>query len=141
METTKSPKHISVAVERLIPAQPDQLFDAWFDPKIPGNPWNIADKFILDRKIDGLFYWAMKDNAHYGRFILLERPVIIQKTWVSKTTHGEETIVTINFAKQGEKTLMSLVHSNLPDSESGREHEQGWNFFLSKFLETFDKKR
>ena len=141
MEMTKSPKHISVAVERLIRAQPDQLFDAWFDPKIPGNPWNIADKFILDRKIDGLFYWSMKDNAHYGRFILLERPVIIQKTWVSKTTHGEETIVTINFAKQGEKTLMSLVHSNLPDSESGREHEQGWNFFLSKFLETFDKKR
>ena len=50
-----APKKIEVKVEREIPASPEEVFDAWFNYKIPGNPWNIADKFILDSKVDGLF--------------------------------------------------------------------------------------
>jgi hypothetical protein len=28
---------------------------------------------------------------------------------------------------------MTLVHSGLPDTDGGRSHEKGWNFFLEGF--------
>ena len=42
--------------ERTIPAPLNEVCDAWLDPKILGNPWNAAEKFVLDPKVDGLFY-------------------------------------------------------------------------------------
>lgn len=32
---------------------------------------------------------------------------------------------------------MTLVHSDLPDNELGREHEKGWSYFLEGFSEQF----
>jgi len=136
---TTSPKRIEVKVERTIQASCEEVFDAWFNASIPGNPWNLADKFILQPKVDGLFYWSMKDNAHYGRFIVVDRPKRIQNTWISRSTHGEETTVTIDFKPKGENTLMTLIHTDLPDTEGGRGHEKGWNYFLNIFPEQFAK--
>ncbi len=136
---TDARKKVEAQVQREISASPEAVFDAWFDHKVPGNPWNIADKFILDRKVDGLFYWSMKDDAHYGRFLSITRPALVQKTWVSRSTYGEESQVTITFEKQGENTLMRIVHSGLPDKDSGRKHEQGWTYFLDIFLEQFGR--
>ena len=133
----KSTKTIEIKVERTIPAPPDEVFDAWLNPNIPGNPWNAAEKFMLDPKVDGLFYWTLKGTSHYGRFTEIQRPGRIQHTWVSPNTLGEESIVTVTFKKQGEDTLMTLVHSGLPDTEGGRGHEKGWNYFLEILREQF----
>jgi hypothetical protein len=46
-------------------------------------------------------------------------------------------VVTVTFKKQGKDTLMTLVHSDLPDTDGGRGHEKGWNFFLDSFLKQF----
>ena len=132
-----SKKTLEFHFERTIPAPPDEVFDAWLNPKIPGNPWNAAEKFILDPKLDGLFYWTLKGTSHYGRFTVIERPGRIRHTWVSPNTLGEESIVTLSFEKQGEDTLLTLVHSDLPDHEQARGHENGWNYFLKVFLEQF----
>lgn len=133
----KAKQTIEIKVERTIPAPPGEVFDAWLNPRIPGNPWNAAEKFILDPKVEGLFYWTLKGTAHYGRFTDLERPNRIQHTWVSPNTMGLESTVTVNFQKQGENTLMTLVHSDLPDTDKGRSHERGWNYFLGIFCEQF----
>jgi uncharacterized protein YndB with AHSA1/START domain len=132
-----STKTIELKFERTIPAPAGEVFDAWLNPKIPGNPWNAAEKFILDPKVDGLFYWTLKGTSHYGRFTEIERPGRIQHTWVSPNTSGEESIVTVTFKKQGEDTLMTLVHSDLPDTDEARGHERGWNYFLGIFSEQF----
>jgi uncharacterized protein YndB with AHSA1/START domain len=132
-----STKTVEFKLERNIPAPPGEVFDGWLNPKVPGNPWNIADKFMLDPKVDGLFFWRMKEATHYGRFTKVERPRRIEHTWVSPSTLGEETTVNVTFDKQGEGTLMTLVHSDLPDTDGGRSHEKGWNFFLGTFLEQF----
>ena len=133
----KSAKTIEIKVERTIPAPLDEVFDAWLNPKIPGNPWNAAEKFMLDPKVDGLFYWSLKGTSHYGRFTEIERPGRIEHTWVSPNTLGEESTVTVTFKKRGEDTLMTLVHSNLPDHELARGHEKGWNYFLEIFHKQF----
>jgi uncharacterized protein YndB with AHSA1/START domain len=133
----KSAKTLEFKFERTIPAPPDEVFDGWLNPKIPGNPWNAAEKFVLDPRVDGLFYWTLKGTAHYGRFTEFKRPGRMQHTWVSPNTLGEESIVTLTFEKQGEDTLMTLVHSDLPDCEPARGHEKGWNYFLEIFREQF----
>lgn len=109
-------------LERTIPAPLTEVFDGWLDPKIPGNPWNAAEKFSLNPKVDGLFFWALKGISHYGRFTVVERPTRIQHTWVSPKTLGEESTVTVTFKQQGEDTFMTLVHSNLLDHELARGH-------------------
>jgi uncharacterized protein YndB with AHSA1/START domain len=124
---------IEVTVERTIPASAEELFDGWLDPKIPGNPWNFAEDLSLNAKTGGLFYWRTKETAHYGRFSKVERAACIQHTWVSPNTLGEESVVTVTFREKGDQTVMTLVHSGLPDTERGRGHEKGWNFFLDRF--------
>jgi uncharacterized protein YndB with AHSA1/START domain len=133
----ESKKTIEVKVERTIPAPLVEVFDAWLNPKVPGNPWNAADKLLLNPEVDGFFYWSIRGTPHYGRFTAMERPGRIQHTWVSPNTLGEESTVTVTFKKQGEGTLMTLVHSNLPDTDRGRSHDKGWNYFLDIFPHQF----
>jgi len=130
---TNNLKTIEVKVERTIPASAGEAFDAWLNPKIPGNPWNAADKLLLDPKVDGLFYWAVRGTPHYGRFTEVKRPARIQHTWMSPNTSGLESTVTVTFKEKGKETLMILVHSGLPDTDGGKSHEKGWNYFLDIF--------
>jgi uncharacterized protein YndB with AHSA1/START domain len=134
---TESRKTLEIRVERTIAAPLDEVFDAWLNPKIPGNPWNAADKLIFNPKVDGFFYWAITGTPHYGRFTEIERPGRIQHTWMSPNTSGLESTVTVTFEKQGEDTLMTLVHSGLPDTDGGRSHDKGWNYFFDIFPQQF----
>jgi uncharacterized protein YndB with AHSA1/START domain len=126
-------KTIEFKIERTIPTSPGDAFDGWLNPKIPGNPWNAADKLLLDPKVDGFFYWAVRGTPHYGRFTKIERPGRIQHTWMSPNTLGQESTVTVTFEKNGKDTRMTLVHSGLPDTDGGRSHDKGWNYFLDIF--------
>lgn len=134
---TETTNTLELTFERTIPASPAQVFDAWLSPKVPGTPWNMAEKLSLDPKTDGLFFWHAKGVSHYGRFTEVDRPVRMQHTWVSPHTSGLESVVTVTFKKQGENTVMTLVHSGLPDTPGGRKHESGWNYFLNLFPAQF----
>ena len=131
METTK--KTIESTVERTISAPVEQVFDAWLDPKIPGTPWNMADKLIMNPEVDGFFHLPIQGTAHYGRFTEFQRPARIQHTWLSPNTGGMESTVTVTFEKEGKNTRMTLVHAGLPDTDGGKSHEKGWNYFLDRF--------
>ena len=113
-------KTIEVAVERTIPTSPGEAFDAWLNPTV-----------------DGFFHWAIKGTPHYGRFTAVERPGRIQHTWMSPNTSGLESTVTVTFKGKGKDTLMTLVHSGLPDKDGGRSHDKGWNYFLDGFRGQF----
>jgi uncharacterized protein YndB with AHSA1/START domain len=135
MENSK--KTLEFTFERTIPAPPVEVFDAWLNPETPGTPWHESDKLIFNPKVDALWYWLIRGNSHFGRFTELERPVRIRTTWMSRSTLGEESIVTLTFKKKGDDTLMTLVHSGLPDADGGRGHEKGWNYFLDIFPAQF----
>ncbi len=128
-----SAKTIEVRVERTLPASAGEAFDAWLNPKVPGIPWHMSDKYLLNRTLDGFFYRTIKGTPHYGRFTAVERPSRLQHTWMSPNTAGLESMVTVTFKGKGKDILMTLVHSGLPDTDGGRSHEKGWNFFLDGF--------
>ena len=125
--------------ERIISASPDEVYDAWLNPQNPGSIWNVADKLILNPEVDGFYYMHAHDTPHYGRFTEVDRPNRLEHTWVSPNTLGDESTVTLSFKQQGDNTLMTLVHSGLPDHEFAKRHESGWNYFLGIFQESFKK--
>ena len=132
-------KTIEVKVERTIPASIREVFDGWLNPEVPGNPWNMGDKLILNAEPDGLFYWKVHGTPHYGRFTEVKRPTRLQHTWMSPYTEGLESTVRVTFKKVGADTLMTLVHTGLPDTEGGRSHQRGWNYFLDQYPQYFSK--
>ena len=103
------------------------------ESKDPRQSLECSRKVYFGPESRRLFYWTLKGTSHYGRFTEIERPDRIQHTWMSPKTLGQESIVTLTFKKQGEDTLMTLVHSDLPDHELARGHEKGWNYFLDIF--------
>ena len=73
---------------------------------------------------------AFKGTPHYGRFTAVDRPYMLQHTWMSPNTAGLESTVTVTFEKKGKDPLMTLVHAGLPDTDKGRSHEKGWGYFV-----------
>jgi uncharacterized protein YndB with AHSA1/START domain len=134
-------KTIELTVSRLIPATPQEIFDVWLDPKSPGGPWFGADRVVVDARVGGLFHHAMKHEgrewAHYGRFIHLDRPRLIEHTWMSEATRGLDSIVRIVLEAQKEGTSFTLVHSGLPDDAMGRQHHEGWTFITDAIAKRF----
>jgi hypothetical protein len=60
----KSTKTIELKFAPTIPASPSEVYDTRLNPKIPGNPWNIAGKLALNPKVDGFFYLAVGEFPH-----------------------------------------------------------------------------
>ena len=124
-------------IERLLPAPPEEAYDAWLDPGHPGSPWHVADKVILNPIVDGAFHWLVHGTPHYGRFTAAERPGKVRHTWVSPSTLGEESTVTVTFRKKGQDTVMTLVHANLPDAAAAKAHQEAWTDMLEEFATQF----
>jgi uncharacterized protein YndB with AHSA1/START domain len=138
-------KTTELTLTRLIPATPAEVFDVWLDAKSPGSPWFGVTRAIVQPVVDGLFYHLVQfenhDWAHYGRFIALDRPSRIEHTWVSEATSGLESRVSLTFETEGDRMRLTLRHSNLPDDEMGRRHQDGWGFVLDAIEQRFGRRR
>ena len=138
------PKQTELTLTRLIPATPTEVFDVWLDSKSAGGPWFGCNKLILDAKVDGLFYHSVvhqgSEWAHYGRFVVLDRPRRIEHTWVSEGTRGLESVLSITFEPQGKSTLVTLRHTGVPDDAFGLQHGEGWNYVLGAIEARFAKR-
>jgi uncharacterized protein YndB with AHSA1/START domain len=138
---TAAAKTIELTVKRTVAAAPAEVFDVWIDSRSPGSPWFGVTRAIVQPVVDGLFYHLVQfeghDWAHYGRFMVLDRARRIEHTWVSEATRGLESIVQLTFEPKGRQTLLTLRHSNVPDDEMGRRHEQGWGFVLNAVAQRF----
>jgi uncharacterized protein YndB with AHSA1/START domain len=138
-------KRIELTVSRVIPATPAEVYGAWLDSKSPGGPWFGTKRVILNPIVDGLFYHSVghdgREWAHYGRFVRLESPRLIEHTWVSEATRGIESTVTVSLEPQGDDTLFTLRHRDLPDDEMGRQHEEGWKLAAGALAARFAKRK
>jgi len=135
------PTTTELTVSRKLAASPGEVFDAWLDASRPGSPWFSVARAIVQPVVDGLFYHSVRfeehDWAHYGRFMVLDRPRRIEHTWVSEATRGLESVLTLSIEPDGDQTLLSLRHAGLPDDEMGRRHQEGWAFVLDAMVERF----
>jgi uncharacterized protein YndB with AHSA1/START domain len=134
-----------ITVNRTIPASPEKIYDVWIDPKSPGGPWHGAERVIFNPVVDGLYYLAIKHEGrvwpHYGRFTKLERPRLVEFTWMSEGTKGAESVVTVTLQPRGDQTDVTLRHAGVPDDELGRQHKEGWTWILNALADALAARR
>ena len=58
---------------------------------------------------------------------------------MSEATRGLESVVTVTFEPRDRATEVTLRHANLPDDEMGRQHKDGWSWYLDVLVEKFQK--
>ena len=137
-----------LTLNRTIAASPEEVYDAWLDPKLPCNPWAGSKRLDWNPRVGGLWYFLRvmsgdnhpHDRAHFGRFATLERGKKIQLDWMSYNTRGLESVVTVTLHAKGDETLMTLNHANIPDDELGHAHEKGWAWCSGELEKHFIKK-
>ena len=135
----KKAKTMKLKFSREIPTTPKEAYEAWLSPKTPGTIWHAAKNYQMNLKVDGLYYWQFNTVHHYGRFTKIKKGSLVEHTWVSPYTEGTESVVNVSFKKKGKGTLMTLIHSNLPDNAKGRAHNEGWNHFMGVFGNMFEE--
>jgi uncharacterized protein YndB with AHSA1/START domain len=135
-----------LTLNRTIAASPEEVYDAWLDPRLPCNPWHGCQRLDWNPRVGGLWYFLRvlsgddhpHDRPHFGRFAILERGKKIQLDWMSYNTRGLESVVTVTLHPKGGETLLTLKHANIPDDELGHAHEGGWahcsNLLEQQFL-------
>jgi len=134
-----------ITVNRTIPASAEKIYDVWIDPKSPGGPWHGAERVIFNPMVDGLYYLAIKHEGriwpHYGRFTKMERPRLVEFTWMSEGTKGAESVVTVTLQQSGDQTDVTLCHAGVPDDELGHQHKEGWTWILNSLADALAARR
>ncbi|MWB99453.1 SRPBCC family protein [Agromyces seonyuensis] len=128
----------AVVVRRSILAPAERVFDAWLDPaalavwmRRSGSETSLV---TADPRVGGGFAITMRDPSgdfvHTGTYLVIDRPRRIEFTWHSHAAGRGASHVAVTFEPDGAGTLVELRHEGLPDAESARLHDGGWNDVL-----------
>ena len=130
-----------VLVERLVPAPPRTVFEAWLDPEALRHfmcpaPGARVTRAECDPRVGGKFLIVMnvggQDLPHRGEYVEIERYTRMEFTWVSAHA-GEGSRVTLRFAESpGGQTKLMLEHVGLADAEIRSRHHSGWSNILAE---------
>ncbi len=125
-------------IPRSYDASPERVFRAWTDPASLKAWLAEGGDVVADPRPNGLFYLGMLHSGgirpHYGRYLCVESPRLLEFTWVSEHTQGKESVVTLEFTPRGKQTELRLTHEGLPDERAAMDHTEGWTFFLDTLV-------
>lgn len=131
----------SLVIERLIPAPPRVMFEAWLDREalqrfMCGGPGVRVTRAECDPRVGGELLIVMNveghDLPHRGDYLAIECYTRIVFTWRSHLA-GEGSCVTLRFAEAPRgQTMLTLEHTGLADAEMRNKHHGGWSHILTE---------
>jgi uncharacterized protein YndB with AHSA1/START domain len=114
-----------------IAAPPDVVFPYFTDPALAVK-W-IADAAYLDARPGGTFSIDVRGNPARGEFLEVDPPRRVVFTWgvegQADFPPGSSTVEVV-LAPDGDDTVVTLTHRDLPTEERRRSHQAGWGEFL-----------
>jgi uncharacterized protein YndB with AHSA1/START domain len=127
----------TVRVQRVMPAAPDVVFDAWLDREslqdwMCPRPVRVVD-VTVEPHVGGVVRIDVNDEEGArvlisGQFLTIDRPRLLRFTWSNSNWPDPtvESVVEVAFESVGDdETLMSIEHSLLPPSEF-QSFDGGW---------------
>jgi uncharacterized protein YndB with AHSA1/START domain len=142
---TSGPDLPTVRVERVLPARPERVYDAWLDEDAlsrfmcpaPGQ----ASEVRVDARVGGALRVVMTfpDSRREitGQFVALDRPERVSFTWHTDVDE-HESVVTVLFAPHGEdQTHMTIIHSRQPPALAPG-YRSGWTSIADRLAGLLD---
>jgi uncharacterized protein YndB with AHSA1/START domain len=143
--STQSAVKPGLTLKRRLKASPQRVFQAWTDPeklkRWMGPEGVVGLRSEIDARVGGRYRLVMRapngeehDVSGVYREVIPNEKLVF--TWVWKSTPERESLVTISLKRDGDGTLLTLIHEQFFDEEARDHHQHGWAGSLDK-LEQF----
>lgn len=128
---------IVLTVERRIAAQPEKVFDAWFDADTVGKwlfatPGGAMERVEIDARVGGRFAIVERRGSdfaeHHGEYVEIDRPRRLAFDFWTGFSE-ERTRVTVAIAGDRGSSLLTLTHESVWADYEERTRE-GWTMIL-----------
>jgi activator of HSP90 ATPase len=132
------PKLTILKQKVVIPATPDEVYDAFMDPKKHSE--FTGSKATVSPRVGGKF--TAWDGYISGRNLELEKGKKIVQEWVTSEWPQDypPSRLELTFKDVGGNTELTMLHSDIP-AEQANELAEGWTDFYWKPLKDYFKKR
>jgi uncharacterized protein YndB with AHSA1/START domain len=128
-----------VVIERVLPASPAEVYEAWTTPDTMARficPGDMTSTVDADVRVGGRFRIVMHDGPrdveHRGEYRVLEPGRRLAFTWASAATGWAPTLVTIELAPHQDGTRLVLIHEDLGTDDERGKHRRGWTSIVEK---------
>lgn len=140
MATLTKPSKPSLTIKRRFNAPPEKVYAAWTDPKKLAQWMGPTGTQRVEAECDlrvGSRYaikMVMSDDEHnvggvYRAIVPNEK---LSFTWAWRSTPERESLVTVTFKKDGDGTIMTLLHEQFFDQKARDDHNRGWTGTMDK---------
>jgi len=123
----------NLTVTRLVEASPGDLFDAWTKVDLMRWLYGKEGSASVDLRVGGAYSMEMayegKLYHHEGEYLRVERPTLLEFTWISQGTNHKVSVVRVEFQPAGKKTQVTITHVGMPENTVA-DHTQGWTELL-----------
>ena len=125
-------------LERTFQAPAQKVFDAWTSEEVLrrwfyGQPGWETPEAQVDLRVGGAVRIVMRnpvggeDHGGGGEYTEVDPPRRLAFTWAWDNDEERQTLIEIEFEEAEGATTVRFTHNGLRDTESVRNHEEGWN--------------
>jgi uncharacterized protein YndB with AHSA1/START domain len=115
----------AVRVTRVLKATPEDVFQAWTDPRLL-QQWlclepGVVGEVTCDPVVGGTYRLVMVFDQGAsevtGEYLEVDPPHRLVFTWLTDRNAGRPTRVTVTFRPDGDLTEMTITHDRLPSDD------------------------
>jgi uncharacterized protein YndB with AHSA1/START domain len=141
-----STQPIELRIERTFDAPCETVFDAWIE-RDQASQWFGPEGFTIplcevDGTEGGSYRMCMRDpeggeHVVTGSYVEISRPdrLVFTWAWEEDGVVGHSTEVIVEFAANGDKTDLVLIHRGFETEESMNGHNMGWTSSFESLAE------